>query len=615
MIARPLVRSLVKPLARGSVLTSGGDLPSLDLAFALDRSFTTDPADAGKALITSRRGPAAKFSRGSGATQVNAAGLIEYAPENLMINSGNVSLMSRTDVPVAISQTGGPLGSYYTLGVNATNGFHIYRNSGVTPAASASSMMWVLAKRGTARYLRMGGGSASTFDWDTLTFSSISTTHSVGDPVAVGDGWYWLPILRGPTDLIDLAPSSSSGVTFSSNETANVTVEVAAIQVSRSESLRNAAPTYYPTTTSVFYGPRFDHDPATGASKGLLIEEPRTNLIVPSNNFSIWGATGGFVSTLTHQSPDNAATSFLFSEDTTTNVHRVFNSFTGVSGTTYTTTVFLKFAGRPEAFIETRSISTNPYAVFNLQTGTVGFVSPGITANIEEFPNGWWRCVITGIADLAGGNTLIGGVSGGLRSYTGSGAAAFYIFGAQVEAGAFPTSYIPTTSGTAARSADVCSITGADFSSFYNQSEGTLFASSSMFAPLVGSSRRVVTISDGTTGNRNTIGNIIPGFVEAGLTQVFLVSSGGTAQATLGVQGLTLASLNRTVGAYKVNDFAASTNGSAVVTDTGGLVAASVDRLEIGNQLSVDLLCGHIARIQYFRKRLSNAKLQTLTAP
>jgi hypothetical protein len=136
-----------------------------------------------------------------------------------------------------------------------------------------------------------------------------------------------------------------------------------------------------------------------------------------------------------------------------------------------------------------------------------------------------------------------------------------------------------------------------------------------MFAPLVGSSRRVVTISDGTTGNRNTIGNIIPGFVEAGLTQVFLVSSGGTAQATLGVQGLTLASLNRTVGAYKVNDFAASTNGSAVVTDTGGLVAASVDRLEIGNQLSVDLLCGHIARIQYFRKRLSNAKLQTITTP
>jgi hypothetical protein len=598
------------------MLKGGGALNpdglALDLAFALDRSFTTDPADAGKALITSRRGPAAKFSRGSGATQVNAAGLIEYAPENLMINSGNVSLMSRTDVPVAISQTGGPLGSYYTLGVNATNGFHIYRNSGVTPAASASSMMWVLAKRGTARYLRMGGGSASTFDWDTLTFSSISTTHSVGDPVAVGDGWYWLPILRGPTDLIDLAPSSSSGVTFSSNETANVTVEVAAIQVSRSESLRNAAPTYYPTTTSVFYGPRFDHDPATLASKGLLIEELRTNLIVPSNNFSTWGATGGLVSTLTHQSPDNAATSFLFSEDTTTNVHRVFNSFTGVSGTTYTTTVFLKFAGRPEAFIETRSISTNPYAVFNLQTGTVGFVSPGITANIEEFPNGWWRCVITGIADLAGGNTLIGGVSGGLRSYTGSGAAAFYIFGAQVEAGAVPTSYIPTTSGTAARSADVCSIIGTDFSSFYNQSEGTMFADAT--PQTVDQGALVVGTATTTFQNGHFIyktnGTVTANGKRWGATTTF----GATTQSTIATTTDIAIAQSKLSYAYKLNDMAFAANGALIGTDNTGTMPTST-AFRIGARDDGAYLNGHIARIQYFRKRLPNAKLQTLTTP
>jgi hypothetical protein len=191
-----------------------------------------------------------------------------------------------------------------------------------------------------------------------------------------------------------------------------------------------------------------------------------------------------------------------------------------------------------------------------------------------------------------------------------------FLWGAQLEAGAFPTSYIPTTTAALTRSADVCSITGSDFSGFYNASEGTMLASSSCFAPepLALPTRRIVTASDGTTNNRVSISNVPVGFVPAGLSQVFIVATGGSIVATLGIAGLTLNSLNKLAAAYKLNDFAASTNGSAVITDTNGSLGVAINRLEIGNQINVDFLCGHIAAIRYFRKRLSNAKLQTLTS-
>ena len=383
-----------------------------------------------------------------------------------------------------------------------------------------------------------------------------------------------------------------------------------------------------------YRGARFDHDPATGVCKGLLIEEPRTNLVLRSEEFdnSYWSkdnATVGDVDVVV--APNSALTADKLVATTSLSRHSLIRAIGVGASNSSTVSCYAKAGGYGFLAMSVIQVANSDGILytFNLTNGTTTQLVTGaydnISASAQSVGNGWWRCSITFTNRTTSADRLIIAPSpsaspslDGLYktpSYAGDGTSGIYLWGAQVEVGAFPTSYIPTTIGTAARSADVCSIIGTDFSSFYNQVEGTIFASSSMFAPLVGASRRVVTISDGTTANRNSIANIIPGFIEAGLTQVFFASSGGNAQAALGVQSLTLTSLNRTVGAYKVNDFAASTNGSAAVTDTDGLVVASVNRLEIGNQLTVDFLCGHIARIQYFRKRLSNAKLQTITAP
>jgi hypothetical protein len=570
----------------GNMLNGGGINPdglSLDLQFAADKT------------LTARRGPTPVFTRGSGATQINAQGLIEWAPENLVASSENMSAFTRSEVVAPVSVSGGPTGSFSELAVTAINGFHFYRLF-FNETTNTTAMMWVLAKRGTARYLRMGDGPASSFDWDTLTWSDTSPLHQTISPVAhpFGDGWYWLPIFRvSGSSLFDLTPSSTSGTTFSFNQSSVETVMVAAVQLSRSNLPQTGAINYYKTTGTSFYTPRFDHDPVTLACKGLLIEEGRTNLLARSQEFNLspWGTNNAMTVTPDATiAPDGTLTADAINFDTNSTSRIIYLAGSAV---VHTFSVWLRADTNRTCIIATAAAGVAQIeTICNVTTTWQRF-----SVVATNWPSG------TGSFNVRIGNNTSGT------------AGTIFAWGAQVEAGSFATSYIPTTTGTLARGADVCNITGGNFNNFYNQSEGTMLVNSSCFAPqpLALPSRRVVTASDGTSGNRVAIGNIAAGFVDAGLSQVFIVATGGSIQATLGISGLTLSSINKTVGAYKQNDFAVSTNGSAVVTDATGLVGTSLNRLDIGNQLSGDFLCGHIAAIRYYKKRLPDAKLVTLT--
>jgi hypothetical protein len=349
--------------------------------------------------------------------------------------------------------------------------------------------------------------------------------------------------------------------------------------------------------------PRFDHDPVTLACKGLLIEEGRTNLIPQSDNFASasWIKGGGSISSVANIEPDGSANSELFSEDGANSVHRTFQSFTGVSSTVYTLSVFLKFAGRQYVYLENRSINTNPFVVFDIQNGTVFSTIGPLTSTIQAYPNGWYRCSVTGTANLAGGNYLIGGYSGGSQSYTGLDGPAFYLYGAQVEAGSFPTSYIPTTTGTLARSADVCNITGGNFTGFYNQSEGTISINASTASP--GNAVVLYAITDGTISNQIIA---LPGPTS------FSVSVSGSNQVNLNHGLFTTNVPSKQASAYKLDDFASSKNAGTVLTDDTGTIPA-VNQMGIGSRHSSVQLNGHIASLRYYKKRLPDAKLVTLT--
>ena len=179
---------------------------------------------------------------------------------------------------------------------------------------------------------------------------------------------------------------------------------------------------------------------------------------------------------------------------------------------------------------------------------------------------------------------------------------------AQLEAGSFATSYIPTTTGTLARAADTCSITGANFTStnFYNPSAGTIIAIGSLNTTNLNSAPEVFKFNDGTNNNRIQIGmtnvpteGIRPFIVASGT----LTYSPTTGTATIGVE--------RKIGtACSTNDAISVFNGTLGTPDTTVTMPTGINQALIG----VSFGNGTISSIRYYKKRLPNAKLQALTA-
>jgi membrane protein YqaA with SNARE-associated domain len=364
---------------------------------------------------------------------------------------------------------------------------------------------------------------------------------------------------------------------------------------------------YIPTTTA----PVTIHD-----CRGLLIEEGRTNLVADSNSFNNWGQSNSTVATSSVATPEGTADAWKVVEDLLLNTHTVSRAFIPVSGTTYTASVWLKPAENGFAFVG--FVGGGFFSTFisvNLSTGAVSTaLGTPIGASSVSHSNGWWRVSfsLAATASLSSNIDIRLSRDGNWanRSYLGNGVNGMYVYGAQVEAGSFPTSYIPTTTGTLARSVDVCNITGGNFNNFYNQSEGTLFADvSGLMTDVLGGNRGFAMITDGTYANAFGIlktANV--GFIRAE------GNTGNVSQFILGNAYAPFTQYKVALG-VKTNDTNAAFNGSLRTTDTSVTLPSTMNRLEFrdatgaaGGQPSC-----HIAAIRYYRKRLPNAKLQALT--
>jgi hypothetical protein len=333
---------------------------------------------------------------------------------------------------------------------------------------------------------------------------------------------------------------------------------------------------------------RFDHDPVTGESLGLLVEEQRTNLLLRSEDFSTtWVRFNVNASSNAILAPDGTLTADKLTENDADNFHRIRQGIT--SGVTGVFSVFLKAAERTRVNLGTSD--TNLIADFDLSTGSV--VSG--TGSIEPFGDGWYRCSISATFTTSGPFLLLRNSLS--EFYTGDGTSGIYLWGAQLEAGAFPTSYIPTTTAAATRNASLADlISGAianNIRSFYVE-----FSS-----PAVGT-RGVVSLNDNTANERASV-------LTSGTDPRLVVQDGGVEQAN--INGGTVAAGVRTRVAVRINadDFAISINGGAVVTDTSGTLP-TVDRLMFGRTQAGEYLNGRIARFTGWSQLLPNATLQTL---
>jgi hypothetical protein len=350
--------------------------------------------------------------------------------------------------------------------------------------------------------------------------------------------------------------------------------------------------------------PRFDYDPVTLAPRGLLIEEARTNLATYSEDFTnaVWSKVDATVTANVTASPDGTTTADLLVPNTSTGQHRIDRNTT-IPATVHTWSCFAKAAGYGFVWLRIGSAG----AAFDLATGVATTPSGGATVTSQSFGNGWWRFSVSVTAagnDIVRINVL---PSTSTADFAGNGTSGIYLYGAQLEAGAFATSYIPTVASTVSRSADVATMTGTNFSSWYNAAAGTFVTE----ADTVSS-----TANAGVIGVGSTASDILRIFRQTDGQPVFQVVTGGVAQATigLGVSSWPIANAPKVAAAYAANDFAASANGGTVVTDASGTVP-TVTQMSIGSAAGVSALNGHIRAIAYYNTRLPNTQLQTLTAP
>lgn len=195
-----------------------------------------------------------------------------------------------------------------------------------------------------------------------------------------------------------------------------------------------------------------------------LLEGARTNLCTKSQEFgdAAWSATRASVSANAATAPDGTLTADKLVEDSTAaNTHNLqrTSNIVVVDATKYATTIFAKAAER--SWIRLREgVGVTADAYFNLGTGAVGTVAgTGTpTARIEPLGNGWYRCDLMWTSSGTAAQIRIDLATGdGGASYNGDGVSGVYLWGADMEAGAFPSSYIPTTTAAVTRNADVLS--------------------------------------------------------------------------------------------------------------------------------------------------------------
>jgi hypothetical protein len=405
-------------------------------------------------------------------------------------------------------------------------------------------------------------------------------------------------------DVLDTPEAWITGTIKSVNHT-TLTLTV----VSRSTSTTSTT-----SWTLGYRGPRFHHDFQNNVSGLLLETASATNLIVRSDDFgaSAWNAGSQRNLTVAGNdaiSPSGATDADRLTVGATTTRYEVLQGlpFTGslTSGTAYTASCFFKPNQVTRVSIWAGTTATLPVdAIFDL-TGSGSVVANAFgTASIQQYPNGWYRCIITGTAGATSNTTLrISPVSGTSRTYAGNSVDSFWAWGAQVEAGSTATSYIPTTTATVIRAADSCALTDASFANLYNVSEGTIILDCSPtslnslqgFYAIHGAVRSLGGHAVYSSGSNNSI-------------TAYSYTSNYEPTISSTVTGITSKRI-KIAHAYKTNDGAISINGSqveydntyAVPTDITGLVLGADGFANTPNYSSV-----LISDFKLYRKRISN---------
>ncbi len=378
--------------------------------------------------------------------------------------------------------------------------------------------------------------------------------------------------------------------------------------------------------TAAIDAPRFGYDPITLAARGILIEPQRTNLFLQSGVLSnaSWTKTGATATAAAGTSPENANTATKLAEDTSTGNHQASQAVALTAAQVYSVTFYAKAAERSRVAINatgtaftggTGGSGDNKSVVFDLAAGTVAVTDAGVVGYIEPvLPAGWYRCQATYTASSVAGSATFNirnALVDNSVSYAGTTGSGVLLWGAQAEnTGGTASSYIPTTTTTVTRSADLCEIAGSNFTSFFNAAEGTLLVEAVPTAAGFRANQYLAAIANnaGTTGTRllllgGTGANTVRSIVDNGVDV--------TAPAQIAGASFSVAV------SYRVGLTLIAIDGYAFLSASGKTpTLTGATELAIGNTTnnSTTVQAGyHIKKVIFIPRALSSLELEALT--
>jgi hypothetical protein len=403
------------------------------------------------------------FTRASNGTRINSAGLVEDVPWNLLQQSNTFN---------TTWASGGP-GGTVTSGQTDPNGGStawLLSKLGATGRIQQTvnvggvQTFFIYAKKNTSDYILINvfDGTTSHECWFNLSTGAVGTQNSsTGAIESVGNGWYKCSVTS--TNLI------ASGIIqiYQSDGNGNVTGASGSIYIFNSQlNIGSTAKPYFPTTDRLNV-PRLTYQNGGGGCPSLLLEKQSTNLLTYSEQFdnAVWTKASATVSPNQAVSPDgtqNADLIYPTSSASNLGTYQYNSSIISVVGTV---SCYVKSAGKNWALLGTDNTS-NYNVSFDLVNGVVGSVPSGYTATIQSVGNGWYRITATFESGSSLAYPFVGVADNTNRSVTADGTNGLYIWGFQAEVSSYATSYIPTTSSSATRVADLTSVPQGTIANF-----------------------------------------------------------------------------------------------------------------------------------------------------
>ncbi len=562
-----------------------------------DKLYSIKPTDGSGDLVV---------TRATTATRVNSAGLIEECPYNLLTYSQDFdnAAWSKQNCTITANSVVAPDSNTTADSLIASNGTGTYKGFYITQQTAASKTFSFYAKKGNKDWAMLLGYNGNNNVWFNVSNGTLGTIGSnfINATIdSVGNGWYRCSATLNSSITLEpnigIYTSNADNSTSCTGDGTTVSLYLWGAQLVSGTSAKE----YFPTTDRLNV-PRLDYTNSTCPS--ILVEPQRTNLFSYSEQFdnAYWGKTNMVIVANNTTAPDGTntadrATASLYPSTSITKTNLL-------TATNYTLSVYVK-ANSVSTFrldLVTGGFAAGSNCIFNLNTLATTITNygstTGTTAFITNVGNGWYRCSLTVLT------TAVIYFAQLLPAANGS----VYLWGAQLEAGSYATSYIPTVASSVTRNADVISKTG--ISSLIGQTEGTLFvdfyANGKYAASGSEASNLIATLSDGTTSNwlglNLYLGEIDSTIVTSGSTQFFY---NAPSQLPYGRNKLAIS--------YKQNDIALYLNGNLIASDSSANIPA-MSKLNLGSFLDNQYQYNNgINTAALWKTRLTNTELATLT--